>query len=229
MRKSVTRTWQCTIVLLGIVCAAFPVIAEEDEPAILGARWDISLDLVSWPGLEDLEPLSGGSFRSMGFGFSGGVHFPVAQFANSELLLGADMAFAATDSGINGVFAQLFARQFFLGVSGKWLFGEQRNFSLDGGVGYHEVDITELDTEWWGSREIQYWSSSKASTWLGATWDIGAGREDATSGFSLGFRAYYADFGRVYSQDVRYLFPLGPDAGQLEGPIYMLRIGYSGR
>jgi hypothetical protein len=42
-------------------------------------------------------------------------------------------------------------------------------------------------------------------------------------------RVFYTDFGTVYDQDLVGFTPvLGRDAGDLNGPMYVLRIGYSG-
>jgi len=61
-------------------------------------------------------------------------------------------------------------------------------------------------------------------------WDIGAGRPEHNSGIFLGLRVHFADFGRVYDKQNAAFFPtLGANAGDLDGPLYMFRIGYSGR
>lgn len=205
-----------------------PVFAQGNQRPPPGARWDISLDLPVWPTLSDLQPQAGGSFDSTGFGLGVSWHFPVAQFDHSELLLGGDLAFAATDSSIRAPMGDMLARQMYLGGSVKWLFGESRNVSLDAGIGYHEVDIAAVDSEWWGTLEQEYWGEEQASAFVGATWDIGAGRPNKNSGLFIGLRVHFADFGQVY--DGQYVVSrLGPDAGNLDGPLYLIRIGYSGR
>lgn len=198
----------------------------EDRPAT-ASRWDISLELPLWPSLGDLQPADGGSFDTTGFGLGVSYHVPVAHFDNSDLLFGVDGSVAATDSSINGVFDSALARQLYVGGSLKWLLGEQRNYSLDAGLGYHEVDIAEVDSEWWGTREYEHWSAEKASVFVGGTWDVGAGRAGHDSGLFIGLRVHFIDFGRV--SDENFLSALGPNAGTLDGPLYMLRIGYSGR
>jgi hypothetical protein len=205
-------------------------VTHEATPTEPGARWAASLDLLVWPSLTDLQPQTGGSFDSLGFGLEGSFHMPVAQLANSELLLGVDLMFGGTDSGINATYEQLIARQFYLGGSVKWAFGEARNVALDAGIGYHEVDMADVSYNWWTTYENEHWSGEEASWFVGATWDVGAGRPGKSSGLSIGFRVHFVDFGRVSDADRLGVFPvLGPDAGTLEGPLYMLKVGYSGR
>ena len=153
----------------------------------------------------------------------------MAQFANSELLLGLDGTIAATDSSLSGFIGDVLARQFYLGASVKWLFGDARNVSVDLGLGYHELDMAQVDSEWWGTMEHEHFSKSTASGFVGGTWDIGAGRPDHSAGLMLGLRVHFADFGNV-SDDPRFFQSvLGADAGKLDGPLYIVRIGYSMR
>ncbi len=224
------RYWQRTgiaIVALALAQLASNTAHADEEP-FAGIRGDISLDLPIWPSLTDLEPAASGSFDSTGFGLGASVHWPVAQFGNSDLLLGIDGTIAATDSSISGTFADLLARQLYLGGSVKWQFGDARNVSLDLGLGYHELDMAQVDSSWRGSIENEQWSKSTASAFVGGTWDIGAGRPDHNSGFMLALRIHFADFGQVADEDV-FFTVLGNDAGKLDGPLYMLRIGYSSR
>jgi hypothetical protein len=193
-------------------------------------RWDASLDLPVWPSLGDLQPVSGGAFDSVGFGLGMSGHWAVKQFGGSELMLGVDVSFAATPSNIRGSFETLLGRQFYLGGSVKWLLGIQRNLSLDAGFGYHEIDMAQVDSDWYGTLEFEHWSNSQPSGFIGASWDIGAGRADHRSGFFIGLRAHFADFGRVYDEEfVPGRTTLGTNAGRLDGPLYLLRVGYSAR
>lgn len=209
------RKW--TVAAAAATLAALPTYAQEAPPGFPAARWDLAIELPSWPALQDLRPAGGGSFDSVGFGIGGAWHVPVKTYNNSELLLGTEISIAATGSDIAGFYDDLLARQFLLGLSAKWLLGSARNFSLDGGIGYYEVDIAEVDTSFWGAMEYEYWSESAAGAFAGATWDVGAGRLGHSGGLSLGLRAHFVDFGTVDGQD------------RLDGPIYSLRIAYSGR
>jgi hypothetical protein len=209
---------------------AAPSFGQQTEEEPLGSRWAVSLDMLIWPALTDLEPVSGGSFDSVGFGLGVSWHAPVAQFASSELLFGIDGWIGGTDSGVNATYGQLIARQFYLGGSVKWAFGEARNVQLDAGIGYHQVDMADISYSWWTSIENEHWGGEAASGFVGATWDIGAGKPGKSSGFSLGFRVQFSDFGQVSDTDRLGIRPaLGPDAGDLNGPLYVLKVGYSGR
>lgn len=222
----ITRFSRVLVVTLFAVFAT-PTYAEQAE---LGSRWAASLDLLIWPALTDLEPASGGSFDSLGFGLSASWHTPVARFASSELLLGIDGMIGGTDSGINATYDQLITRQFYLGGSVKWAFGDARNIALDAGIGYHQVDMADLSYSWWTSIENEHWGAESASAFVGATWDVGAGTPGKSSGLSIGFRVQFADFGTVADTNRLGISPtLGPDAGDLDGPLYILKIGYSGR
>ena len=216
--------------LFVVMALAGAAQAHDTEEAGIRGRWDVSMDVPIWPALTDLQPVALGSFDSNGFGLGVAYHVPVASYANSDILLGVDGSIAATDSNIHGRIGSLMARQLYLGGSVKWLFGAARNLSLDAGLGYHEVDMAQIDAEWWGTEEFENWGTSKASGFVGATWDIGAGRKDKHSGLFVALRAHFADFGRVYDEDAAAFFPtLGTNAGTLDGPLYMLRIGYSTR
>lgn len=209
------RKW--TVALAVATLFTMPAHAREAAPAWSTARWDVAIELPSWPALQDLGFAAGGSFDAVGFGIGGAYHVPVKTYASSELLLGTEISIAATGSDIRGFYEDLLARQFLLGLSAKWLLGAARNFSLDGGIGYYEFDIAEVDTSWWGTLEYEYWSASAGGAFLGATWDIGAGRSGGNGGLSLGVRAHFVDLGTVDGQD------------RLDGPMYSLRIAYSGR
>jgi len=222
----------CVVVLVtGLLFGTASAQEQRAEaPEAPGSRWDVSLDLPMWPSLSDLQPIGGGSFDGVGFGIGVSAHWPVKELVNSELLLGVDGSIAATPSNIRGTFESLLARQFYLGGSAKWMFGGRRNLSLDAGLGYYEIDMAQVDSEWYGTLEHEHWSTSKLSGFIGATWDIGAGRPDHDSGFFIGLRVHFADIGRVYDEEfVPGRATLGADAGRLDGPLYLLRAGLSGR
>lgn len=223
----------CVLIVSILAILAASAHAQQPQQTPQGqstSRWAASPDLLIWPSLTDLQPQSGGSFDSLGFGLEASWHTPVAQFENSELMLGIDGMFGGTDSGINATYDQLIARQFYLGGSVKWTFGDARNIALDAGVGYHQVDMADVSYSWWVSYDNEHWSGEAPSWFVGATWDVGAGRPGKSSGLSIGFRVHFVDFGTVSDSDRFGVFPaLGPDAGTLEGPLYMIKIGYSGR
>lgn len=216
--------------LLALLALGGNAHAQPQPTAPAGARWDVSLEMPMWPALQDLQPIASGGFDSIGFGIGGSWHVPVSRHANSDMLVGIDGWIAATDSDIEGQLGSMLARHLYLGISAKWLFGDSRNVSLDAGIGYHELDIAQVDAEWYGTLEREHWTRSRGGAFVGATWDVGAGRPDHTSGLSLGFRVHYVDFGSVFDRGSLFMPSLlGADAGRLDGPLYMVRIAYSGR
>ena len=230
MTHTILKCRAVCVLLAATMLSGAALAHEEDPPTPRSMRWDLSLDLPIWPALGDLQPVASGSFDDLGFGLGMSAQWSVKQFASSELMLGIDGSIAATDSSVSGGYEDLLARQIYLGASAKWLVGDKRNLSFDVGFGYHEVDMAQVDSDWYDTWEHEHWSSSKPSGYIGATWDVGAGRPHRNDGVFVGFRVHFVDFGRVYDEDTLSPVPiLGTDAGTLDGPLYFLRIGYSSR
>jgi hypothetical protein len=116
----------------------------------------------------------------------------------------------------------------YFGGSSKWRFGAARNFSLDAGLGFHLADIAEVDTRYLGAVENESWESSRLGVFVGATWDVGMRQIEKNRGLFLALKVHFVDFGSVHDEEVFFGPLLGTDAGKLDGPIYMLQIGYSG-
>lgn len=217
------------ILLITLLFANPIAFAEEESPERDFGRGELWLGVSSFPGLGDIQPLAtADSFDTMGYALGGAWHFPVMNFESSEVLFGFDGFIAATESNITGVIGDLTARHFFLGASVKWALGARRNFYLDAGAGYHEVDMAELSDYAYGVERVA-WKDSAGGAFVGATWDVGAGREHKRAGLSLALKVHFVDFGNVYDEDTFIVGMLGDDAGSLGGPIYMLQIGYGGR
>jgi hypothetical protein len=216
------------IVILGLSLLATPVVASDPEPQPTGARSEVWLAVTSWPALGDLQPATSGGFDAAGFGLGGAIHWPVRRSETSELLIGIDGFIAATGSNISGVIDDVLARHLFLGGSVKWAIGEARNVQLDAGLGFHLADMAEVSTEYLGI-EHEAWEASRVGAYIGGTWDIGAGRAGKSSGLSLSLKVHFVDFGTVHDEDVLFQPLFGADAGELDGPIYLLQIGWAGR
>ena len=221
------------ILSMALLCAT--TRAQETDPAggnntwgeDTWGRYEFWAGPVAWPGLDDIQPQRGG-FDTIGLGLGLGAHLGVRRFENSDLLLGIDLTFSGVDSNIDGYFSTVMAQHIFLGGSAKWIFGPRRNVSLDAGFGWHEVEIADMSTVFWGIEET-LWSSGRWATWAGVTWDIGQGRPGKNGGLFLAARAHFVDFGNVRDEGPVSAPVLGPAAGKLDGPIYFLEIGYSGR
>jgi len=222
-----------TLILLvtGCLMAAGAAAAESNTLAesAAGIRTEAWLALPSWPSLNELQPVAGGSFEQIGYGIGAAAHWPVRQLANGELLLGIEGAIMATDSDVPVLLDDLYARHGYLAASAKWMMGTARNVSLDAGFGLHLVDIAQLETNYISAGEFESWEESAAGLFIGATWDVGAGKPHRDSGLSLGLRVHFLDLGTVRDEDILITPVLGADAGDLTGPLYVLRIGYRWR
>ncbi len=207
--------------------------AQEATAAERGSRFELWLGATSWPALGDLQPVAMGSFDDIGFGIGAAFHIPVRKFESSELLLGIDAFISATDSSIatasniQGLRDELLARHMFIGASAKWRFGAARNLSLDAGLGLNLADIATVESRYVGI-ENESWETTRLGAFVGATWDVGMSRPEKNRGFFLGFEVHFVDFGNVRDEDVFFGPLLGTNAGKLDGPIYMMQIGYSG-
>lgn len=206
------------------------VVADEPEVGPGGLRWEVWLGISSWPALGELQPEAGGDFDELGFGLGGALHWPVAQYENSELMLGFDASIDAIDSSIPGIYDNQLERHMYLGSSVKWLLGESRNFSVDAGIGYHLVNIVQINTNiFLDSVEHEIWEKSAPGAFIGASWDIAAARPGRRRGLSLGLKVHFADLGIVRDEDIPFAPILGTNAGTLDGPLYIFQVGYSGR
>ena len=206
--------------LLAILLAAPAAWGETAPPPERSARADFWLMVSHWPALEAIRPSAGGRFDATGFGLGGALYVTIGEFANSELLAGIDGFIAANDSNIRGVFNDVLARQLYLGGSLKWALGQERGFTLDTGLGYHLADMAEVG-DYYPQMERELWEAHRVSAYVGASWDLPGSSLGSPGRWMLGFRAYFADFGSV-----RGPYPLGTDAGRLDGTQYTVQVGY---
>ena len=218
----------CFVVFVALVSSAHAEDqAEEEAP---GRRWEISLNLHNWAALGDIKPAVGGSFDTVGIGLSGAVHWPVMQLGSSEILLGFDGGFMTSSSSSPGIESDLVTTQIFISPSFKWMFGDNHRISLDGGVGWHWLDISEIDASYtylYGGSgyQAQYWVETAFAPYVGATWDIRAGTTPNAAAFSLGLKLHFLDFGAVRDEDAALPVTLGSMAGDLAGPMVVLQFG----
>jgi hypothetical protein len=217
-----------TLAKIVLLLFAIPAMAEPEQPQISAGRYEVWMGLSAWPGISELRPLAAGSFDEIGFGLGAAVHKTVKRFEHSDIMAGIDGYIIGNASNVSGIIDDLIARDLYLGASLKWALGRSRALQLDAGLGYHLLDMAQVSTRYFGF-EHQAWESNRLGTFVGATWDVWAGRENRTSGLSLAFKAHFVEFGTVRDEDV-FLDPvLGPNAGKLDGPIYLLQVGFSGR
>ncbi|MDH3362132.1 MAG: DUF1799 domain-containing protein [Gammaproteobacteria bacterium] len=221
----------CTALAVGGLAFAADAAAqyEEYESTRTGIRSEVWLALPSWPSLADLRPVAGGSFEGIGYGIGAAAHWPLRQRGNGTLMLGVEGVVMATESDIPVYLDELLARDAYLAVSAKWMMGKAQNASLDFGLAYHLLDIAQLDSDYYAAVEFESWEESATGFFIGAGWDIGAGKPGKNSGLSLGLKVHFVDFGIVRDEDIFVAPVLGRNAGDLGGPIYSLQIGYRWR
>lgn len=228
-RLLVIRTFTAVAVGSLVLAADAAAQYEEYESPRAGMRTEVWLVLPSWPSLADLRPVVGGSFNELGYGIGAAAHWPLRQRENGTLLLGFEGAVMATESDIPAYLDELLARDAYLAVSAKWMMGKTRSASLDVGLAYHLLDIAQLDSGYSVAVEFESWEESAAGFFIGAGWDVGAGKPGKNGGLSLGLKVHFVDFGIVRDEDIFVAPVLGSNAGDLGGPIYALQIGYRWR
>ena len=206
--------------LLTVLLAAPAAWGETAPPPERSARADFWLLVSNWPALEAIRPSASGGFDATGFGLGGGLYLTVREFANSELLAGIDGFIAANDSNVRGIFADVLTRQLYLGGSLKWALGKERGFTLDTGIGYHLADMAEVG-DYYPQIEYELWEAHRVGGYVGASWDLPGSSLGSPGRWMIGFKVHFTDFGSVRGPG-----PLGLDAGQLDGPLYMVQVGY---
>ena len=162
-------------------------------------------------------------------GGAGALHWPFKRYSDSDLLLGIDGSVMTTDSTTPGLFTQLTARHLVISPSLKWMFGDAHRYSIDAGIGFHLLDIAEVDSAYAGPfqyyDEIQYWEDSTIAPFVGATWDFNAARHDRFASFSMAVKVHFVDFSVVRDENSALLPVLGPNAGALSGNVVVLQFG----
>lgn len=203
-----------------------PAVAHGDTEQGGGSRSEIWLALPTWPALGDLQPVVGGSFKSVGYGFGGAVHWPWKPVRGGDLMVGFEAAIMATDSDIPVILDELWARDLYIAASVKWRPGAARTVSLDAGLAYHLVDIAQLETDYNSASEFESWEKDAFGPFVGMTWDAGDSNNSKRGGMTLGLRAHFVDFGTVRDEDVLASALLGQNAGKLDGPLFVVHVGY---
>ena len=217
--------------LLSPVAAIAQPIDDANDPRWFEnwIRWGIALGGNSWPAAADIEPLVGGGFDDLGPVLEFSVHFRTTQTPKSELLTGIDFGVFSSESNIPLFTETLTARGMYITPSLKWMFGKKHRYSLDAGAGYYLVDIAEIENSGWSNTEVMVWENDAFGGYIGGTWDIGSDNPEKTHGISLGLKVHFFDLGQVSDQNPFAPPRFGTSAGNLEGPVYQLQIGYRWR
>jgi hypothetical protein len=205
--------------------------ADEDVEWVTKARgrYEIAIGVHSWPGIADLEPARAGGFEDVGFNLSAAGHWPLQRFGASELLLGIDLGLFSNESDLRFITDDVMARGGYITPSIKWMFGHRHRYSLDAGVGYYMVDIAEIAGEYPLTIETQLWENGAVGGYAGITVDFNGGVPTNSRGVMLTFKTHFFELDAVSDEEPFFPATLGPDAGDLSGPVYMLQVGYRWR
>ena len=234
------RSSACLLMTVCFIALASAQTATQDEIDHAGAnmrrgRFAVAAGFDAWNDVNELRPRAGGEFDSGGFVLDFAAHWRMKQWDTSSLLFGVDVGVFSHDSNVFHVRENLTARGFYLTPSVKWQPGWRggSRYSLDAGLGYYLVDIAEVDLSgYYGYyccySEEQLWEASTLGGYIGATVDFGRAARREGGGFTMGAKIHWADLGTV--RDEQRFAPtgtLGPNAGQLSGPILAMQFGYA--
>jgi hypothetical protein len=216
---SLYKHW-LTGAIVGLILPLISVYAADEPIPNTPGHWGgtATFGLMTWSGLRDLEPAVGGGFESLGFIVELAGHKHVARWGSADVLIGVDFGFSATQSDIPGITEDFTQRGLYLTPSMKFRFGERsrRYLNLEAGLGWYQVDFAELicDEDVFNNIACIEIAEPFDQDTLGGYLGISGG---FGGGFIMGLKVHFADFGTVTG--------LGPDTGDLKGPIYTLSLG----
>lgn len=197
-----------------------PTVLLVAAPSAFGADrlWQFSVfaGYQQWKSLADLNPETSGSFDKGGWLLGGAVHRSVGVVAKGDVAVGIELGAFPHESSIPGLDKDLYARGMYLTPTVEWSrpVGGDVRVDVDGGVGYYLVDFVELIC---GAPCVDAEEVFEKGR-LGGF--VGLGIEPFRYSWGTIFaqvRVHFVDFGQVQE--------LGPDAGRLDGPIWMLGVG----
>lgn len=194
------------------LCIAPPSAADSDT---LEESWvtTVSVGVVSWGDLHNLQPAAGGRFDAIGLTLEGSLHKHLRSWGSADVLFGIDLAGFITESNVPGFYGDFSQRGMYLtpSVRLRYATGEKSHLSLKAGAGWYQVDFAELYC-YGQCFEIQEADSADA---LGAYLGLGVGFADS---LAADIKMHFANFGDVAG--------LGGNAGSLAGPIITVNIGW---
>ncbi len=206
--------------IVGLTLPVISVYAADESVPDAPGHWSgtATVGLMTWSDLKDLEPAAGGRFDSLGFVVELAGYKHVARWGSADVLVGVDFGFSATESDIPGITEDFTQRGLYLTPSMKFRFGERsrRYLNLEAGLGWYQVDFAELHCDEDNLNNIvcievaEPYDENSLGGYLGITGGFGGG-------FIMGLKVHFADFGTVTG--------LGPDTGDLKGPMYILSLG----
>ena len=209
-----------TAIVAGLIMPVMSAYAADESEPFAPGRWSgtATFGLMTWSSLRNLEPAAGGGFDSLGFVVEFAGHKHVTRLGSADVLIGVDFGIFATQSDIPGITEDFTQRGLYLTPSMKFRFGERsrRYLNLETGLGWYQVDFAELICNDDNFNNIvcieiaEPFDEDSLGGYLGISGGFGGG-------FIMGLKLHFADFGRVTG--------LGPDTGDLKGPIYIFSLG----
>ncbi len=183
-----------------------------------------------WNEIRDVSPVLPGDFESSGINLGGAAHWRMRETSRHDLFLGLDLGYFTNPSNIGYRNGDLAANVLYVTPSVKLLFdrGSGPTYSMDFGLGYYFADITETELVLYsGYSETRFWDDSAFGGYLGGSVSFPSEKRKRRGGFTASAKIHMFDFGPVRDEDDGRLFPvLGPDAGNLAGPLLMFQFGY---
>ena len=206
--------------IVGLILPVIAIFAADESASHAPGHWSgtATFGLITWSDLQDLEPDAGGGFDSLGFIVELAGHKHVTRWGSADVLIGVDFGISATQSDIPGNTEDFTQRGLYLTPSIKFRFGERsrRYLNMEAGLGWYQVDIAELICDEDILNNIvcieiaEPYDEDALGGYLGISGGFGGG-------FIMGLKVHFADFGKVTG--------LGPDTGDLKGPIYIFSLG----
>jgi len=219
------------VMLVGPASVSVAQTPEEELAHDRRVRGEVFLGYHQWDALAQLSSPDNEGFSSGGVNLGAGVHWGVSEWGRSNILAGFDFALFSNESNIHHISADVTSRGLYLTPSVKLMFdnGTGPRYGFDFGLGYYLVDIAEVISANGGFSDDEVWEDSAFGGYAGVTVDFPTRKSNWRRGFFMSAKVHYFDLGNV--ADEGFVFgpgTLGPNAGNLSGPVVMLQFGFHG-